>query len=269
MATVWDFLGDLLAGAGAFISHNAIGLILAAMIGLFLWIKYGKPKPVNEIDQIFNKEWETSVERLRLKDPKKLLITSWPIDIAELKKTPLHQIHYEYIADVIGINAVCVRNSAKSIIGLSKKLTDAELQDFFKENEEAIKEDRFWIVFAIRKRIGGNFLFKKIRRTLLYCKPNQLIEVNSRDDAIRVRGVGISAIGPYELITDFTNPMLHIKQLNLDKFDQTWDEVNLKQTARFGEIMDKAMNMDTDLKKGLMFRGLDILQKQEGQEIKT
>jgi len=269
MAGALEIVGDILIGAGTFISHNAIALIIASLLGLLIWLKYGKPKSINEIDIIFKKEWEMSVGELRLKSPKKLLITSWPISIEELKKNPMHQIHYEYIADIIGINSVCIRNSVKSILNLSKNLSDEELKKFFDENEEAIREDRFWIVFAVRKRIGGVFLFPKIRKTLLYCKPHQLIEVNSKDDAIRVRGVGLSSIGPYELITDFTNPMLHIKQLNLDKFDQTWDEVNLKQTARFGEIMDKAMNMDTDLKKGLMFRGLDIIQPQVGHEVKT
>lgn len=269
MATVWEVIGELLWGVGAFVSRNiiAIGLVIVAVT--YIYFKYSKPKQINQIDVIFNREWEMTTQALKLPIPKKLLITAWPMSAEDLVKVPIYQIHYTEISDVIGINVVGVRSSVKSIVQLTQKLDDASLKKFLEDNKSAIDADRFWITFATRKKIGGRWLFPKVIRGLIYCKPSQLIEINSHDNVIRVKGIGLSSIGPYQLITEHRNPILEVKQLELDLFDVTWSEVNLSQTGKLTAIVDKTMNLDTDTKKMLMFKGLEIVPKQKGFEVET
>jgi hypothetical protein len=269
MASLFADITSILMGLVEGFTHNIIGLAIVALVAFLIWMKYGKPKPVNEIEVIFKKEWEATVERLGLPSPKKLLITSWPISTEEIKKMPIHQVHYQPIGNVIGINIASVRNNIYNIIKLSKQFTDSELAKIKLEYADEIKEDKFWVVFAVTRRTGGMFLFPKTLKTLIHCKPKQIIEMNSRDDNIMVRGVGLQSIGPYELIIDKEDTNITIKQLLQDKVDLVFDEITLGTVSKMGTYVEKATQMDTEFRKEVIRQGIPIMQKPESQDVKT
>lgn len=124
-------------------------------------------------------------------------------------------------------------------------------------------------MFAVTRRTGGNFLFPKTIKSLINCKPYQLIEANSRDNNIMVRGVGLQSIGPYELIIDNDGSNLTIKQLLQDKVDLVFDEITLGTVSKMGTYVEKATQMDTEFRKEVIRAGIPVMQKPESTDVKT
>ena len=264
---VADFFSFIL-GVIDGITHNALGGLIAGVVILFLYIRWLNPKAVDMNQVIFKKEFEATAEQQRLPKPKKLMMLSMPLTMEEYNKNPIHQIQHNIIGVVVGINVVGVRTSITRLAQLCKGWGEGELNKFLKENEQAIKDDKLWIVFATKRKVGGFLLFTKYVNDLIYLKPNQIINVNSKDDYIRVRGFGLQPQGFYTLVTDEAINT-NVKQLMLDKVDVMFDEVGLSTVSRMGDYVTKAMEMDSATRKEAALKGLDVLLPPKSGEVKT
>jgi hypothetical protein len=267
MSVVADVISFLM-GALDYITHNALGGLLLGVVVVFLYIRWLKPKAVDMNQVIFKKEFEATAEQQKLPTPKHLMMLSMPITMEEYNKNPIHQIQHNIIGLVVGINVVGVRTSVTSLAQLCKGWGEGELDKFLKENEQSIKDDKLWIVFATKRRVGGILFFTKYMNDLIYVKPNQIISVNSIDDYIRIRGFGLQPQGFYTLVTDEAINT-NVKQLMLDKVDVMFDEVGLSTVSRMGDYVTKAMEMDSATRKEAALKGLDVLLPPKSGEVKT
>jgi hypothetical protein len=267
MSVVSDILG-IITGVAEGFTHNLIGLAIVGVIAFFVYLKWGKPKPVNMAEVIFKKQYEATAERLKLLKPKKLGLCSYPMSAAELKNN-IHQIKHDIIGNVIGINVVGVRTNVKTLVKLARNFSEKEVSDFLETNKEYIDKDKFWLVFAVERQIGGRFLFPKVSKALIYCKPPQIIDMNSNDDVIRVRGFGITSQGAgYEIIND-ENTILNINQLALDTSNIMEIETGLSMVSRLGDYSEAASKLDSETRKTALLSGLHVLNPPVSQEVKT
>jgi len=268
MAGVLDDILNFFFGLFDMLTKNFLGTLILGAILLYLYLRYGKAKPINLSQEIFKKQWEATTETLKISSIKKLGLCSLPMTIEELKNLPMHQLKYESIGDVIGINMTGVRTSIKKLLEISKKMSKEQIEKFLIENKDQIDLDKFWVIFAIRRRVGGFFLFPNIRKTLLFCKMNQIINIDSNDSIVRVRGYGIQPQGEYELIVD-NNYVINAKQLSLDTADVTFEEVTLGTLGYMGQLLQNAINLDSTYKKDVAMEGIKILPQPTGQEVRT
>jgi hypothetical protein len=151
---------------------------------------------------------------------------------------------------------------------LSKNFSESELKLFLEANKTVIDKDTFWLVFAVERRVGGRWLFPKVSKTLLYCKPDQIIDMNSRDNVIRIRGVGITPQGAYELIND-ENVNVNVKQLLKDKSDVIFDEITLGTMSKMGEFVENAIKLDSEYRKRMGEAGINVQNNPVSNEVKT
>ena len=268
MVSVIDQITNVFVGLVEGIFHNLIGLGVLAAVVFFIWLKFGKPQPADLGKEIFKKEWEATTERLGLESPKKIGLCSYPMDVEELRKNPIHQIQYSLIGNVVGVNVMGARTSIERILSLSQKFTEKELADFLVQNQEAIDSNNLWIVFAIESSMGGRFLFKKTKKTLLHCKPNQIIDMNSKDDVIRLRGWGITPQGQSELVND-EQVTLNLYQLKLDRQKIIFDEIDLGTMSKMGDYVGKATKLDSGWRKETALQGVGMMSQPVSEEATT
>jgi hypothetical protein len=268
VASIISDIFGLLVGLAEGLTHNVIGLAIVGIIAFFIYIKWGKPKTVNMMDVIFTKEWEATTERLRLPVRKVVGLCSYPMSTDELRNSPIYQIQYQNIGEVVGINVLGIRTNIKTLVKLSKNFSESELKLFLEANKTVIDKDTFWLVFAVERRVGGRWLFPKVSKTLLYCKPDQIIDMNSRDNVIRIRGVGITPQGAYELIND-ENVNVNVKQLLKDKSDVIFDEITLGTMSKMGEFVENAIKLDSEYRKRMGEAGINVQNNPVSNEVKT
>jgi len=265
-----SFLTDVTAiigGVAQGFTHNILAVIIAVLIGFWMYLKWGKPKPVNMAELMFKKEWEATTEQLRMLKPKMLALCPYPQSTEELKSA-IGQIKYDLIGKVIGVNVVGVRTSVKDVVKLAKNFNETELKEFTEKNAAYIQSDKFWVVLAIERRIGGRFLFPKVTKSLLYLKPSQIIDFNSKDDVIRVRGFGLTPQGQYLLLND-EKINLNLNQLVLDQENIMGIETVTSSYSKLGEIVEYASGLDSGHTKRLVEGGLRVQETPTSTEVKT
>ena len=200
-------MADILTTIGVFFSgflnalvKNAVLIGILAVIGFAIYLYFNKEKKVDIGYELFKKQYDTTAERLKLSTPKVLALCSYPQTVEELKKLPMYQIQHQPFGEVVGVNVYPVITTIESLVKLAHKPDSKTLDDLLKQvKEENPKEDQ-WIVFAIKKKVGGKWLFPEVKESLVWIKQNQLINFNSNDKIIRVRGFGVGTLGFYEYV---------------------------------------------------------------------
>lgn len=269
MPSIIEDLSSVVLGVIEGATHNALAIVIVLFLAYIAWLWWGKPKPVNLAQEIFKKQWGATVDTLGLENPKTIGLCSYPLSIQELRSMPMHQIHYRNIGKVVGINMTGIRTSVKKVVELSKEgVTTESLKKFMEDNKDTIDQDKFWVMFAIERNVGGFFLFPKIRKTLLFAKESQIINIDSHDDIIRLRGFGVHPQGEYELVVD-KDFVINSTQLNLDTAHITFDETTLGTLARMGQFVEKAIDLDSKFKKDVAVEGIKTLAAPQGQEVKS
>lgn len=259
------------AGTGILeaLMHNVIGLGILALVGFFIYLKFFKPVPLDMGKEVFNKLWDATTEILRLSSPKEIGLCSYPMTAEEISKSPIHHIQHQNIGNCIGINAIGILNDVESLQNL-KRFTEEFNEDNYKRLLSRIKEsgniDKFWLVFAVKNIVGTTFLFfPKYKKTLIFVKPKQIINVSKFDHVIRVRGFGVTPLGEYQLIND-EDVNINRQQLLSDTVENINQELLLGAWARMGEIVQNAMQSDSTYRKETAIEGIKVLSTPEKQE---
>jgi hypothetical protein len=270
MASPFADIGAILLGLVEGITHNILFLAFLGLVAYFIIIKWSKSKEVNHAEVIFDKEFECTSEQLKLDSPKKLFLVPIAYTAEEARKNPASQFQLNYVGEIIGVNFVGVRTNIKTIAKLSKQFKEKELKDFIEENTEAIKNDNVWIVFAAVTTLKSRFfgIFPKVKKALIYIKPNQLIYHDKRDDKILVRGIGLEQQGYYTLVTD-EMPNLNLQQLKLDKSEVMFDEISLSMVSKIGTYVEHASQLDSDFRKKILEESIKVQNQPVSQEVKT
>ncbi len=249
---------DVVIGVLDSIAHNFIGLVIFALVVFYLYIKWSKVKPLDMGKEVFNKQWDATAERLRLLCVKTLAICSYPLTVEELRSMAIHQIQHLPIGNVVGINVFGIITKVETLIKLSKDLTEDNFNKLIEENAGAIKDDKFWLVFAIERITGGLPFFRSKKKSLLFLKPAQIININSSDNIIRVRGFGLTPLGEYEIIND-ENISITRPQLLADTIQNINEELVLGGWAKMGTIVTNAMQSDAVYRKGIAEKSVEVL----------
>lgn len=225
-----------------------------------------KPKPIDMGKEVFEKYWDATAERLRLKTPKKLALCTYPATMEELREN-IHQLKYDHISNIIGFNVAGVITDDKTLYELSEAADTKTFEKMKKENEAAIKEDKFWFIFACEKKTT-QWLFPKTQRRLIWVKAGQIINLNSSENVIRVRGLGLTPQGyQNELIND-EQVNINRKQLMLDNIAIMNEEVVLKAYSNLANIVQEAIKSDSGYRKDVAVEGVKALvpsKPEEGQ----
>lgn len=254
MADLVTATGVWVTGILSVVVKNFIMIGIVVLVLLILYLKYGKPKPINEGKELFNRQYDAIDERLRFKTPKLLGLCVYPDKIEDLAKTPLYQLHYQPFGEIIGVNAYPILTHPESLFKLAEKGDSESYKKILAEFKEKFPNDNHWIVFAVKKKVGGKFLFSKVKKTLVWVKPSQIIDLNSRDNVVRVRGSGLGHIGLYDYITDEVAQVSHY-QLESDLIKLISGRTNLRHWDLLGTITGKAMQGDSDWRKILASEG--------------
>jgi hypothetical protein len=254
-------LGDIMASVIGVIDsliHNILGLAIIALIAGFIYLKYLKPKPIDMGKEVFRKRWEATTTRLRLPMKKQLALCSYPMSTEELQKMPIYQIQHQNIGSIIGINVFGVITNPKTLMSFINSPNTENYDKLVEENQEYINKDKFWLAFACEKGSTGRPMFKKTHRTMLFIKPNQIINLNSSDNIIRVRGFGLTPIGDYEIIND-ENININRTQFVSDTTHTISEEVVLGAYSMLGTIVEKAISGDAPYRKEIAKEGIKVL----------
>ncbi len=262
MSILSDITNAIIGIADSLI-HNILGLAILGLIAFFIYIKFFKAKEVDESYELFRKRWGAATSRLRFKSPKKLALCPMALTVEELREQPQYQIQYQLIGNIIGINCIggdpnIQDKPIKNIKTLENFAKDTSEQNYFKllaENQKLIDNDKFWITLACEKVVGGIPIFRKKEQTLIFMKPKQIININSNDNVIRVRGMGLEPVGYYEIVTD---ELININTARMVRDDTTtiMREVVLKAYGDMGTAIKHAMATDSDFRKDAAKEGL-------------
>lgn len=270
MTGVIDNIFNVFMGLFDSLAKNALAIIILGAIALAIYLHYGKPKPIDMSEVVFKKFWDATTERLRMPAPKKLALCSYPLSVAELRET-VNQVHYTPVGDIVGVNIVGTLTDVKELVKFKDNISNEELNKIINENQEAIENSKFWFVFACQQTMGGKFLFKTVRKTLIFVKPNQIIDMNSNDQVIRIRGYGLMPLGQYEVVND-ENININRKQLFADTWRIINDEVTLAAWGAMGETVKEAMKSDSYFRKRAAeegSKGIQMLAPAQGQKAET
>lgn len=254
------FIGDIfgmIVDLADFALHNIIGLGIFCIVVFILWLFFMRPKPRNIQQEIFNKLWDTTSTRLRLKAKKTVAICTYPDKIEDLRKTPIHQLNYTVEGEIVGVNAVGVESTLNELIKYSDLEDEEGLNKILELNKEWIEQDKFWLIFAYTNKTKG-FILPKVKRGLLFVKPYQIINQDSSDNIIRLKGIGLRPVGEYEIVVDdFMN--INKTQLVMDTIKNINEEVLLGSWAQLSQIVEAAMKSDSLFRKETALEGIKVL----------
>jgi hypothetical protein len=247
-----------------FLVHQAIGILIVLLIVAVIWLKFYKPKPIDMQKELSKKYFEATEERLGFHKPKKLGLCNYPYRVEDIAKMPIHQIKYDHISDIVGVNVFGVITNIADLMTFSATAKREDYQKLIKDNKEAIKQDKFWIVFACKQK-GKGLIFSQVKKTLLFLKPSQIINVDSNDDVIRVRGFGITPIGEYEIIND---EMANVNRLQLlsDTVRLIDGEVTLAAWGSMADVVTEAMRANPSYRQTIAETGIKMLDKPQTTE---
>jgi len=256
MADVLTNIGAIGLGIFDTILHYSLGFAILAVVSLFLYLYFIKPKPIDERKELFDDYWEATTERLGLHAPKKLAIISVPFTAEEANEN-IHQLRHELIGDIVGINIAGVMTDEKTLYEMTNNLDSKTYKKMVEENKEEIDYNRFWFILACKRRTKG-IILPKVKKTLIWVKSNQIININSSDDIIRVRGFGLIPQGYNEIIDD-ENINITRKQLLSDTVKMIDENVILKVYGHHSETIELAMRSDSNFRKEVSFEGVKAL----------
>lgn len=265
--TVFSDIWEMFVGLLSMLVHNAPGLIAVAAICVAIYLYFSKPKDRDEQKILAKKQWEAGKERLPFKTKKTLALCPYPQSTEELKSN-IYNLNYQPIGGIVGINQFPILNNLKQLKKLAEKPSNEELKKMVEDNKEYIAQDKYWVIFCCERRTGGKWLFPEMKHTLIMAKPNQIIDMNSHDNVIRVKGTGLMPIGEYELVVDNFS-IVNYAQLNLDVQDLISNEIALGGFGKLGKIAGIAMGVDTPFRKDIAEKSIDIAKQPTQTEVKT
>jgi len=244
-----------------------IGLLIVAILGLMFYLWFMKPNPTDMGKEVFEKYWDATAERLRLKTPKKLALCTYPASMEELREN-IHQLKYDHIGNIIGFNVAGVITDDKTLYDLSENADSETFERIKEENKEAIKENRFWFIFACEKKTT-QWLLPKTQRRLIWVKAAQIINLNSSDNVIRVRGLGLTPQGYCNELINDEQVNVNRKQLMLDNIAIMNEEVLLKAYSGMADIVQECIKSDSRYKKEVALEGVKAIVPSKPEEDKS
>lgn len=257
MSVISD-IGNLIFGLVDIAFQNAIGLMFVCFLGIIFWLWWMRPKAIDKGKEVFDKLYETTSTKLGGGINKKLAICTYPDNIEKLRETPIHQLRYTVHGEVIGVNAIGIENGLDELIKYSKGEVD-NLDKILKENKEYVNQDRIWIIFAYKCKTKG-FILPKVKKGLIFVKPNQIIDMESSDNIIRIKGIGMRPVGWYEVVVD---DMIKINknQIYLDTIQMINEEVTLGTMSKMADMIEYAIKSDSLFRKTTALEGIGLLNR--------
>jgi len=260
MADPLTGIGLLASSALGELMKSVIGIGILILVGWILYMAFFRPQPVHMNRIVFDKNWDATNDRLGLTSPKKLCLVPMSQSVEEIRKLPEYSIFHRPFGDITGVNMYPVSNSIPRLLAFAKNLDKKSYDDLIESNKEAIEQDRFWIAFSYKRVVSSKIpMFPTVKKTIIFIKPRQLININSANNEIYVRGVGLQPIGEYELIVDESSNIT-IEQFIKDQAQIISREVELSTWDLLAELMKKGMGLDTAMRKDLIKEGMNIAQ---------
>jgi hypothetical protein len=264
MVDVVSGIGVMLSSLFGEIGRWVIGLLFIGLIGYIVYIIFVKPKPIDYGNMLFLKLFEAGKERLPLKPSKKLALCPMSINVEDIRTLPIHQIHHQPIGDIVGLNVLGVITSMKELYDLSNDPSNENYQKLLLANQEAIKNDKFWICLCYQRQVG-KFIIPITKKCILLLKEKQIVSISSLDNVIRVRGYGLLPVGQYELVVDH-DLSTNYKQFVLDQEQLISSEIILASFGKLGQIVESAMKSDSVYRKDVAITGLNVVNKPETKD---
>lgn len=261
MSEIVDGVSAFFSGILDAIVRNVTGFLILGLFIAIIYIILSKKPEINLGEELFNKFWDVTAETLKFKSPKQLILCPYPKSMnAEDLRDIVNQIHYEPIGDVVGVNGMGKGIDSSIIKNLSNYPDNANLKAIREQYEDKINNGDLWLVFAVKRKIGGKFLFPKVLKSLILVNPNQVINMSDKDNKIYVRGFGIHPIGEYDVVTD-EDVIRTKRQARIDITHWIEEEGLLNEWGRLGDIVEKAIKGDSGYRKELA-RGSSIIAPQ-------